>query len=251
MVEVVVVNQNLKRGDPLSAEILQKIPINEKTFVEGMYTSVETLIGQRVRYDLVPGTLLTSDMMFDQEQLSTTGSDWALLIPRGMVAVSIPTTRLASVSYAPRRGDHVNVITTMLMVDLDAVYQSELPNQTALIIAPGPLGEPGLSPEALTGYFGSEGEDTPLGRVEIEPQFGEEGSPFYVIPSGEQRPRLVSTTLIQNVMVLQVGNFPLPAEEKDKEDTAVAVPTETTGTPPRATFPRLPPRPSQRQRLPI
>ncbi len=245
MIEVVAIVQNVQRGVPLTADVLQKIPINENTFVEGMFTATESLIGRRVKFDLVPGTLLTSEMLFDEAQLSTTGSDWALLIPRGMVAVSIPVSRLASVSYAPRRGDHVNVISTMMFVDLDSVYQSELPNQTALIIAPGPQGEPGKSPVALTGYYGGPSGSSPLGRVEIEPQFGEEGAPFYVLPSGPQRPRLVSQTLIQNVMVLQIGNFPLETEEKLKaaETTEVVSPTVETGTPPTGEVAAVTPTP--------
>jgi Flp pilus assembly protein CpaB len=35
---------------------------------------------------------------------------------------------------------------------------------------------------------------------------------FYLVPSEPQRPRMVSQTLIQDVIVLQVGNFKLPGE---------------------------------------
>jgi pilus assembly protein CpaB len=245
MVEVVAVVQNLKRGDTISADVLQRIPISQSTVTGEMFTSVESLVGRKVRFDLVPGTLLTSEMLFELEELSTTGSDWALLIPRGMVAVSIPVDRLANVSYAPRRGDHVNVITSMMFVDLDIEYQSKLPNQTALIIAPGPMGEIGNSPNALTVYYGSEGGETPYGRIEVETQFGEDGLPFYVVPSEDQRPRLVSKTIIQNAMVLHVGNFPTEAEERAAAQSleAAVVAAETTsetdtpaaGNPPQPT----------------
>jgi pilus assembly protein CpaB len=49
---------------------------------------------------------------------------------------------------------------------------------------------------------------------------------FYILPSEEQRPRLVSQTLIQNVRVLQMGNFLTPAEKAALEATAPA-PTAT------------------------
>ena len=49
---------------------------------------------------------------------------------------------------------------------------------------------------------------------------------FYLLPSEAQRPRLVSQTLIQNVMVLQLGNFPTPYERALAE-----MPVEPTPTP--------------------
>jgi len=49
---------------------------------------------------------------------------------------------------------------------------------------------------------------------------------LYVLPSEQQRPRLVSQTLIQNVIVLQMGNFQTPAEKAAAEATKPA-PTAT------------------------
>jgi pilus assembly protein CpaB len=49
---------------------------------------------------------------------------------------------------------------------------------------------------------------------------------FYILPSEEQRPRLVSQTLIQNVVVLQMGNFLTPSERAALEATQPA-PTAT------------------------
>jgi len=80
-------------------------------------------VGRQARVDMEANMLLTSSMVVDSpDQLSTTGSLAALSIPRGMVAISIPINRLSSVSFAPRPGDHVNVIATLLMVDLDTDY---------------------------------------------------------------------------------------------------------------------------------
>jgi hypothetical protein len=36
---------------------------------------------------------------------------------------------------------------------------------------------------------------------------------YYSVPSEKQRPRLVSQALIQDAIVLQVGDFPLPEDE--------------------------------------
>jgi pilus assembly protein CpaB len=51
-----------------------------------------------------------------------------------------------------------------------------------------------------------------------EGQTGTEDT-FYILPSEPQRPRLVSQTLIQNVIVLQMGNFLTPAEKAQLEAT--------------------------------
>jgi pilus assembly protein CpaB len=57
------------------------------------------------------------------------------------------------------------------------------------------------------------------GRPENDPLLNET---FYILPSETQRPRLVSQTLIQNVIVLQMGNFLTPAEKAALEATQPA-----------------------------
>jgi pilus assembly protein CpaB len=110
----------------------------------------------------------------------------------------------------------------MMYIDLDTEYQSRLPNQTAGVIAPGPdiamgsgdgessgvsLGQVGqtLSAQALSG-----GQFSVEGRSELDTVLGQQ---FYLIPSEEQRPRVVSQTLLQDAIVLQLGNFALAEEE--------------------------------------
>jgi Flp pilus assembly protein CpaB len=157
--------------------------------------------------------LLTTGMVVDTtEQLSETGSTAALQIPRGMVAVSVPINRLSSVSYALRPGDHVNVIVSLLFVDLDADFQSILPNKNAVVIAPSPGSlETG---EGATLTAASEGAAGVQGRAEIDPLLEQT---FYVVPSEGQRPRLVAQTLLQDSIVLGIGEFPLKEEEAAPE----------------------------------
>ena len=52
------------------------------------------------------------------------------------------------------------------------------------------------------------GAGSPVGRIEIDPALGETG-PLYVIPSEDQRPRLVTQSIVQDAIVLWVGDFPL------------------------------------------
>ena len=60
-----------------------------------------------------------------------------------MVAVSVPINRLSSVSYAPRPGDHVNVIVSLLLVDVDTDFQAITPNLSGVVTASGPP-DPGI-----------------------------------------------------------------------------------------------------------
>jgi pilus assembly protein CpaB len=168
------------------------------------------------------------------DQLSATGSLAALSIPRGMVAVSIPINRLSSVSYAPRPGDHVNVIATMLIMDLDTDFQAATPNRNAAVLGAGPGVVVGAETETdvsvdantdlskVTGQTIGAGPSSVIGRTAIDPLLEQT---LYVVPSEDQRPRLVSQTLLQDAIVLGVGDFPLTDEVQEQpEPTAQELP---------------------------
>lgn len=217
LVNVIVVTQRVPRGSAIDESVLGMIPIQRDLFIQGMYTNVSDVKGRLVRFDLDAGIPLTNGMLVDSaEALSSTGSIAALSIPRGMVSVSIPITRLSSVSYAPQPGDHVNVIVTLLMADYDADFQTMLPNTPGLILAPGPINpEPG--PSAVTVYYKDGGGLA--GRTEVDPVLGQS---LYVSPTEPQRPRLVSQSLLQDAVVLQIGDF------TDKKETVEQVEQDTT-----------------------
>jgi Flp pilus assembly protein CpaB len=215
--KVVVVTQRVERGDIITADKLDLVDYQADLVLPIMFTDVNQVLGKMARYTMDPYTVVTSALITGSP-LTEQGSDDALFISQGMVAVSIPITRLSSVSYAPQRGDHVNVIVTMLFVDMDPAWQTVLPNWTGNVIGPGG----GLANDgtlfALPIRGGSE-----QGRPENDPLVNQT---FYVLPSEAQRPRLVSQTLIQNVIVLQMGNFKTPAEKAALEAT-VPPPTAT------------------------
>jgi pilus assembly protein CpaB len=220
MVNVVVVTQQVPRGQVLDENVLATIQIPRSAFVEGYFTDLAEVVGRRARVSLVPNMLLTTGMVVDTtEQLSETGSTAALQIPRGMVAVSVPINRLSSVSYALRPGDHVNVIVSLLFVDLDADFQSILPNKNAVVIAPSPGSLETGEGAKLTAA--SEGAAGVQGRAEIDPLLEQT---FYVVPSEGQRPRLVAQTLLQDAIVLGIGEFPLEKEEEAAAPQAQATP---------------------------
>jgi pilus assembly protein CpaB len=145
------------------------------------------------------------------------------------VAVTIPLgddTGIASVAYTVRPGDHVNVISSLLFVDLDQEWQTILPNVVAPVYAPALSFAPvdPANPDAAVPAYNvpvtaqvSPASGLPyLGRTElwmgIDPT-GTANTTAYYIPSEEQRPRLVSQTLIQDAIVLWVGEYPLSDEK--------------------------------------
>jgi Flp pilus assembly protein CpaB len=208
-VKVVVVTQNLKQGYTINKEVIQAVPWYQKSIPPGMFTEdqIPQVIGRMTKYAIEAQTPLFESLLVGPgEQIQVSGSSWAPVIPPQMVAVSIPINRLSSVSYAPRAGDHVNVIVTMLFVDLDSDFQTILPNKTGLVIASGP-------PDPVSG------KNNPLtvdistalyGKAVVDPVLGQ---PVWVVPSEEQRPRLISQMLIQDSVVLQLGNFPMTTQE--------------------------------------
>lgn len=72
-----------------------------------------------------------------------------------------------------------------------------------------------------SGVCGTEEQPPPIGHLVLDESTGQE---FFVGPSGEQRPRLVTQRLITNATVLGVGEFPL--EEAEEVVTVIAVAEE-------------------------
>lgn len=223
LVNVVVTTQRVTRGSILEESVLSTIPMQQDLVVSGMVTDLDNAAGRQAKFDLESGTPLLESMMIAPGEQMGSGSVAALSIPRGMVAVSIPTDRLSSVSYAPEAGDHVNVILTVQFVDLDTDFQTILPNNTGVVVAPGPTGGE-FGQEILT----AEVSGGVQGRAEIEPVLGQT---VYLVPSEEQRPRRVSQTLLQDAVVLRMGNFPLANEQTQPAATPApdaAAPAEGT-----------------------
>jgi Flp pilus assembly protein CpaB len=217
LVQVVVVTQPISRGAELDETVLGMIEIPRDVLIEGMFTEIGLAVGRQAKFDLDSGIPLTASMLVDSaEQLSSTGSLAALSIPRGKVAISIPIDRMSSVSYAPRPGDHVGVIATMLFVDIDTEFQAILPNQVGGVSGPSVNPETGASTITISIMEGT----SVIGRTELDPILNEL---TYVLPSEKQRPRLVSQFILYNVEVLQVGNFLLEAEEEAAAEAEQAV----------------------------
>ena len=211
MVDIVVLTQSVSRGSAITDDMITKIPYPKEDMRQNLFiTEQQNVVGKFAKTDLVDGVPLTANSLTD----IPLGSYASAQIPNGMVAISMPISKLTSVSYGLQPGDHVNVIASFTLVDLDADYQTILPNLNTVVNAPGGVvrsatsetDETRITTNTITVDIAGAGQ--PIGRIEIDPALGETG-PLYAIPSEAQRPRLVTQTIVQDAIVLWVGDFPL------------------------------------------
>lgn len=209
--------QNIPQGTTITEEMLGTFAIPPENVAVVMFTIGEegALVGQTARFTLEQGVVITSSMV-GEGPVEISGPNWAVQIPTGMVAAAIPTNRLALVGYGVNDGAHVNVNACMLFVDIDPAFQTILPNFTALVTGTG-FEQEGAAPLLSVSVVGG-GEASRQGRVELDPTLQQ---PFYAVPSEAQRPRLVCQMILQDIVVLKLGNFALQT----------AAPTDPNATP--------------------
>ncbi|MDI6769843.1 MAG: Flp pilus assembly protein CpaB [Anaerolineales bacterium] len=232
MVEIITAGQNILPGTQITEEMLSSLPLPEDRVVVDLFTSKADVAGQFAKYPLAQGVPITSSMVTPTTgNIYLPGSSWAAMIPQGMTAIAIPITRLSSAGFAIRDGDYVDIIVSLLLVDVDSSYQSALPNHTAVVSGAGILPEQ-LS--VLTAQIISGGAGTAQGRTEFDATLDEA---LYIVPSEQQRPRMVTQMILRYVQVLHVGSFSLPGEAVAIQTTALQPGPEATpaGQQPAAT----------------
>lgn len=203
-VQIYIAGQNIPQGEPITDDFLATIEVPQDKLASVMFTTnqKEDLVGKIAKYPIDQGVVITRTMVSDGE-VAAGGPEWAANIPEGMAAIAIPTTRLESVAYGVRDGAHVNVSACFLFTDVDPSYQTELPNRVSVLTGPSNVTPPEM-PGVTLGLYPPDALH-PQGRTEVESAF-QQG--IYVIPSEQQRPRLVCQMLLQNVMVMKMGSFP-------------------------------------------
>jgi pilus assembly protein CpaB len=227
-VEVYIAAQNIPQGGTITAGSLTTIKIAPENVVSVMYTLDEqsSLVGKAAKFPLDQGVLITESMVSDSSSsVPISGPSWASLIPAGMTAISIPTNRFALSGYAVNDGAHVNLNACFLFVDVDPTFQTILPNKTAALTGTG------FTPDNLPILaLGVGAAGTEQGRLELDPSLQQ---PYYLIPSEVQRPRMVCQMLLQDVVVMKLGNF---SREPDATIKTPSVPpsTDANGQPVQA-----------------
>jgi pilus assembly protein CpaB len=221
-VEVFIAAQNISQGGEITDALLTTITIPPENVLAVMYTRDEMplLVGKVAKFPLDQGVVITESMVGSASSAPTVpGPQWASLIPSGMTAITIPADRLSLAGYGVTGGAHVNINACFQFIDIDPAFQSKLPNLTAALTGTGFAGE-GTLP-ALTLGIGASG--SPQGRLELDPSLQQ---PYYLLPSEAQRPRMVCQMLLQDVVVMQVGDFPT-----DKATDLTAPPAPVAAAP--------------------
>jgi pilus assembly protein CpaB len=204
-VEVFVAGQNIPQGATITEDALSTIsvPSDKVTAVEFTVDEKGQLVNRVAKFPIDQGVVITSSMVAESAQaVSIAGPQWAALIPPGMTAVAVPASRLSLAAYGISDGAHVNMNACFLFVDVDASFQSITPNKTATLTSTGiPKDTLPVLTLAVSGAGGDQG------RLELDPSLQQ---PFYYVPSEGQRPRPVCQTILQDAVVLKLGNFQLP-----------------------------------------
>lgn len=241
-VELVVAVQEIPRGleIPPNAVILRPWPEESAPFQA--VGNVDDVIGRIARTDIFREQPILSNMLVeDLTGLADVGSDAAAVLPTNRVAVALPMDRITSVAYAIQPGDRVDVIISLLFVDVDPVFQSREPNTIRILATDeeeegGGTGAPSIG-AALPGRI----DTVPAGR------FGT--LDVLISPSEQPRPRLTTQRTIQDALVIWTGDFPRDGVLFRPAATPTPIPTpdETgagggeEGTAPEPT--PVPPRP--------
>jgi Flp pilus assembly protein CpaB len=221
---VVFAAQDIPAGTFVSQENITLGPWPTLYRLEGLVTDPTTVVGLRARLDIKRGEPIFSTQVAESlAGMTVAGSDMALDMAPGKLAIAMPMSRLAGVAFAPQRGDHVAVIGTLLFLDLDPDFQSSLPNkiQVFSLTAEGKI-------EVTTVEGGRNFSEAPLSNAVLA---------TYDVPSEAQRARPVSAIVIPDARVLAVGTVQAKSSEQAVAEQGVGAPnSETTA----ATTPAAP-----------
>lgn len=205
---VVVAAVNLPVGQRLTAEVLKlESRPTDNVALQGGYTfsEIEAVVGQILRVDVREGQEILNPMLaLNSTDLGALGSDLALYVNQGKVAVAFPIDPFSGAAYAMRPGDFVDVMMTLRVVEIDPEFRTALPNQTQRVIQSALL-------EGQQFLFDS----TIQGRLEFIPAINQVAE---ILPNdadqlltdvapGAPIPKRVTQLTIQQAEVLWVGTW--------------------------------------------
>jgi Flp pilus assembly protein CpaB len=226
LIEIVTAAQNINPGTQITEAMLSTIPYPTISVVQGMYTNKADVVGLFAMSKIPQGVMIMDSLVSPTSgNINMSNSPWSPLIPQGLTAVAIPMKGLASVAFGVRDGDYVDVIVTMMLVDVDPTTQTILPNLSTSVSGPL-INNPGFA-DQLVAVIGPGGSK--VGSMTVDETLNQ---PLYLVPAEDQRPRMVTQMIMQNVQVLRVGSFPVPSEmgsDQNPSVPAVATPTPTPG----------------------
>ena len=197
-VEIVIAVQDIPRGVAIAPNAVALVPYPEEAAPNQSFTDPEDVIGRIARTDIYREQPILQNIIIDDlVGLGNVGSDAAAILPTNRVAIAVPMDRLTSVAYAIQPGDRVDIIVSMLFVDVDLNFQSIEPNLFQPYV-PSPDNPEILNPS---------GDPFP-GIFETRLIGGGRALLGATIPSETQRPRLSTQRTIQDALVIHVGDLP-------------------------------------------
>ena len=230
VVTILAAGQTLERGVVIPTEAVVAIPWPKNVLPFSAVTDTTVIVGNRARITIARGEPIFDTMVLKGlETPSASGSDAAVQIPPGKVAISLPYDANNGVASGIKDGDHVSLIASWRIVNLDEAWQSALPNNVLPLTIPKEGGQPGET-ESI-------GVAGPIGRMTPVPGGSGNFTSFYIVPGeAAQRFRLVTQVILKDALVLHMGRFGENAPIVI-EPTATPVPNATPGTevPPTAT----------------
>lgn len=220
---VIVAKTNIPVGTMLTDELLevQRWP-RTNIALQGGYTFTDTtrLIGRIAKVDISRGQSVLSPMLaLNPTDIASFGSDLALYVPFGQVAVAFPVDRFNGAALAMRPGDSVDLMMTLRIVDIDPQFGTILPNQIERVIQSALLaGQPFLFPPVNNGRLEFIPEINQVAAI-VPSTLGLEGQDF---TAGLPIPKRVTQLTIQQAKVLYVGTWNDPRDLEQQQIAARA-----------------------------
>ena len=210
-VSVVIARNTLDRGTLVEQGMVATVAWPRDLLPPSYFTDTARVVGLVVRGSIPQGTPLIPAMLAEGPvEPEARASELALTgIPEGMRALAVPMDMLAGVAWLIEPGDHVDVLASWTVSDLDEEFQTLLPNRWRFLQCP-------------EGYT-CEGT---MGRMELLPT----GDAVLVFPTDSGKVRYVAQTTIQDAVVLAVVPFeppPPPPEEAEEEAGPPPAPAPT------------------------
>ncbi len=199
VVPIVVAAQDIGRGQKILIEdgavVTQTWPVDSLPLT--YFTDPQEVEGKFARMDIPRGMPIVPGMLGEPGGMLAVNGSAAALFEPGRVAYAIPMDIQGAVAWAPKPGDHVDVLASIKLIQVDEEFQSPTPNLFTALPRDG-------NDPMLSGTYG---------RFETLPN----GEPAFVFPAGSSVPNVVVQMTVQDAIVWHVGLW-----------------SETTGTEPTA-----------------
>lgn len=212
LVEVVVAKVSIPPGERIRSDLvsIELRPGDNIAIRAGVtFSSIEQVEGEIARTTIPAGKEILVDMIaLSPADLDQRGSDLALHIQDGRVAIAFPINQYIGAAYAMRPGDFVDALMSFNLLEYDLEFQTPLPNVTSLVDEEAlELGAEFLLPAVTQGRLELVPEVDRVAEItprEIVPESTGAGSAESIVT---QISRRVTQLTLQQLEVLWVGTW--------------------------------------------